>query len=216
MYDKYLHAYEKISLSSAGIVMGALLLVLHVLALAKPQATKAMLNGLSTNEKAARGLLTLDFVWLFLLILDVEWNPRCMKWYDFILLKLDVGRNPLCMNLYDFNGIRSILLIVCPVVWFVLYSRGKDLLFPRALGFFLLLACIVPMTAAFLKEPVSRLLIPCWCYPVLTVAMFWVGKPYLFRDWMEKYTASPRLYTISNAIGAVWGAAILLCAVCFW
>lgn len=197
MYDEYLHAYEKISLSSAGIVMGALLLVLHVLALAKPQATKAMLNGLSTNEKAARGLLTLDFVWLFLLILDAEWNP-------------------LCMNLYDFNGIRSILLIVCPVVWFVLYSRGKDLLFPRALGFFLLLACIVPMTAAFLKEPVSRLLIPCWCYPVLTVAMFWVGKPYLFRDWMEKYTASPRLYTISNAIGAVWGAAILLCAVCFW
>lgn len=197
MYDEYLHAYEKISLSSAGIVMGALLLVLHVLALTKPQATKAMLNGLSTNEKAARGLLTLDFVWLFLLILDAEWNP-------------------LCMNLYDFNGIRSILLIVCPVVWFVLYSRGKDLLFPRALGFFLLLACIVPMTAAFLKEPVSRLLIPCWCYPVLTVAMFWVGKPYLFRDWMEKYTASPRLYTISNAIGAVWGAAILLCAVCFW
>lgn len=197
MYDEYLHAYEKISLSSAGIVMGALLLVLHVLALAKPQATKAMLKGLSTNENAARGLLTLDFVWLFLLILEADWNP-------------------LCMNLYDFNGIRGYLLILCPVVWFVLYSRGKDLLFPRALGFFLLMACIVPLTAAFLKEPVSRLLIPCWCYPVLTVAMFWVGKPYLFRDWMEKYTASPRLYTISNAIGAAWGAAILLCAVCFW
>lgn len=197
MYDQYLHAYEKLSLSTAGIVMGALLLVLHALALAKPQATKAMLNGLSTNEKAARGLLTLDFVWLFLLLLDADWNP-------------------LCMNLFDFNNMRGYLLILCPIIWFVLYSRGKDLLFPRALGFFLLLACIVPLTAAFLKDPVSRLLIPCWCYPVLTVALFWVGKPYLFRDWMEKYTASPRLYTISNAIGAAWGAAILLCAVCFW
>ena len=197
MYDQYLHAYEKISLSTAGIVMGTLLLVLHALALAKPQATKAMLNGLSTNEKAARGLLTLDFVWLFLLLLDADWNP-------------------LCMNLFDFNNMRGYLLILCPIIWFVLYSRGKDLLFPRALGFFLLLACIVPLTAAFLKDPVSRLLIPCWCYPVLTVALFWVGKPYLFRDWMEKYTASPRLYTISNVIGAAWGAAILLCAVCFW
>ena len=197
MYDQYLHAYEKISLSTAGIVMGTLLLVLHALALAKPQATKTLLNGLSTNEKAARGLLTLDFLWLFLLLLDADWNP-------------------LCMNLFDFNNMRGYLLILCPIIWFVLYSRGKDLLFPRALGFFLLLACIVPLTAAFLKEPVSRLLIPCWCYPVLTVAMFWVGKPYLFRDWMEKYTASPRLYTISNAIGAAWGAAILLCAVCFW
>lgn len=197
MYDQYLHAYEKLSLSTAGIVMGALLLVLHALALAKPQATKAMLNGLSTNEKAARGLLTLDFAWLFLLILDADWNP-------------------LCMNLFDFNNMRPYLLIACSIIWFVLYSRGKELLFPRALGFFLLLACIVPLTAAFLKDPVSRLLIPCWCYPVLTVALFWVGKPYLFRDWMEKYTASPRLYTISNAIGAVWGAAILLCAVCFW
>lgn len=197
MYDQYLHAYEKISLSTAGIVMGTLLLVLHALALTKPQATKAILNGLSTNEKAARGLLTLDFLWLFLLLLDADWNP-------------------LCMNLFDFNNMRGYLLILCPIIWFVLYSRGKDLLFPRALGFFLLLACIVPLTAAFLKDPVSRLLIPCWCYPVLTVALFWVGKPYLFRDWMEKYTASPRLYTISNAIGAAWGAAILLCAVCFW
>lgn len=197
MYDQYLHAYEKLSLSTAGIVMGALLLVLHALALAKPQATKAMLNSLSTNEKAARGLLTLDFVWLFLLLLDADWNP-------------------LCMNLFDFNNMRGYLLILCPIIWFVLYSRGKDLLFPRALGFFLLLACIVPLTAAFLKDPVSRLLIPCWCYPVLTVALFWVGKPYLFRDWMEKYTASPRLYTIINVIGAAWGAAILLCAVCFW
>ncbi len=197
MYDQYLHAYEKLSLSTAGIIMGLVLLVLHGWALAKPEATKAALNSVSTNEKAARTLLTIDFVWLFLLLLDTEWNP-------------------LCMNLFDFNRTRGYLLILCPIVWFVLYSRGKDMLFPRALGFFLLLLAIVPLTAAFLKDPVTRLLIPCWCYPVLTVAMFWVGKPYLFRDWMSKYTACPRLYTISNAIGAVWGAAILICAVCFW
>ena len=75
---------------------------------------------------------------------------------------------------------------------------------------------LVPLTAAFLKDPVTRLLIPCWLYPVLTLGMFWVAKPYLFRDQMEKLTDCPRLYTVINGIGAAWGASILVCAIAFW
>lgn len=199
MYDEYLHAYEKISLGTAGVVMGLALVLLHVFALLKPDATKNALRQAATNTAAAQKLLVFDFVWIFLLLLDADWNP-------------------LAMNLFDFNKARSILLLLCPVICGVLlyYNRKRELLFPRALGLFLLLMALVPLTAAFLKDPVTRLLIPCWWYPVLTLAMFWVGKPYLFRDHMEALTARPLLYKVVNGIGAAWGAAILVCAVAFW
>ena len=195
----HLHAYEKLSLGTAGVVMGLLLLAMHVFALAKPETTKNTLRTVSVNKTAATYLLSFDFIWIFLLLLQTNWNP-------------------LWMNLFDFNGVRNLLLVLCPIVCGVLlnYNKKNELLFPRALGLFLLLLVLVPLTAAFLKDPVTRLLIPCWCYPVLTVAMFWVAKPYLFRDWMEKLAANNRAYTIINGIGAAWGAAILICALCFW
>ncbi len=196
MYDQYLHAYEKLPLGWAGLVMGLALIALHGYALLKPETTKAALSKAAENDEAGKVLLTVDFVWIFLLLLDVSWNP-------------------LRMNLFDFNFIRSFLIILCPVIWFILCSQKKSLLFPRALGLFLLLLAIVPLTAAFLKEPVTRLLIPIWWYPVLTVAMFWVGKPYLLRDWAAWYTARPAVYRYSNLFGLVYGAAVLICSF-FW
>ena len=68
MYDEYLHAYEKISLGTAGVLMGLALVLLHVLALLKPEATKNALRQAATNTSAAQKLLVLDFVWIFLLL----------------------------------------------------------------------------------------------------------------------------------------------------
>lgn len=197
MYDKVLHAYEKLPLGWAGLIMGLILIALHAYALLNPEATKQALSKAAENDKAGKVLLTVDFIWLFLLLLDVSWNP-------------------LRMNLFDFNAFRSILIILCPIVWFILYGQKKNLLFPRALGFFLLMAAIVPLTAAFLKAPVTRLLIPIWWYPVLTVAMFWVGKPYLFRDWAARYVTMPALYKYSNVFGLIYGIAVTTCAILFW
>lgn len=196
MYEQYLHAYEKLPLGVAGLVMGLVLIALHGYALLRSESTKSTLRELAENDKAGRVLLTVDFIWIFLLLLDVSWNP-------------------LRMNLFDFNSFRSILIILCPIIWFALYGQKKALIFPRALGLFLLLMAIVPLTAAFLQEPVTRLLIPIWWYPVLTVAMFWVGKPYLLRDWAAWYVAKPKLYTGSNLFGLFYGVAVVVCSF-FW
>jgi len=197
MYENVIHAYEKLPLGATGIVMGCVLLLLHLFALAKPAACRKYLAGLAVSEPAAQVLLTLDFAWVFLLLYDAEWNP-------------------LRMNLFDFEAARGVMLVCCPVVWFVLVTMVKENLFGRALGMFLLLLVMVPLSAAFLKDPVTRLLIPIWCYPVLTMAMFWVAKPYLFRDEMNALAARPKLFIILNAIGAVYSFAILLCAILFW
>lgn len=197
MIEDSIHLYEKLPLQGTGLVMGIVLLVLLLVAVLKPAQTMAMLEKIHDNAQAGKMLLGFDTVWVALLLLKADWNP-------------------LCMPLFEFEAARPMLLILCPVIWYILSTKGKELLFPRALGLFLLLTAIVPMSAAFLKEPMTRILIPLWWYPVLTIAMFWVAKPYLFRDEMAWLAKHPRLFRGTAVFGAVYGAAIILCALLFW
>lgn len=197
MYEQVIHLYEKLPLFETGLMMGIVLVLLHLLALLKPEAVKRALNTAHKAEKAGVILLGIDFAWVALLLWD---SPS----------------NPLRMPLFEFEGARGILLLLCPVIWFILATMVKENIFPRALGFFLLLMAIVPMSAAFLKEPITRLLIPLWWYPVLTAAMFWVAWPWTFRDSAAKFTACPRLFRATALFGTLYGAAIILCAILFW
>ena len=197
MYDQYIHAYEKISLSQAGLVMGTILIIIHLIALLCPRATRLFLQKAHDATLLGQTTLGIAMAWIMLLLLEQDWNP-------------------LTINLYEFNGIRGYLLLACPIVWFILSSMVKENLFPRALGLFLLLAVCVPLSAAFLKDPVTRLLIPIWCYPVLTAAMFLVAKPYLFRDAMAWLCNKPKLFITAAALGLIYGIAILTCAILYW
>ncbi len=197
MHEQFIHAYEQLSLFTAGIVMGLVLIALHLLALMQQDKCLQALTKAHQASKAGQVLLGIDFIWVALLLFDATWNP-------------------LRMDLFEFNNMRGILLILCPIIWFVMSSMCKENLLPRALGMFLLLMAIVPLSAAFLKEPITRLLIPIWWYPVLTVAMFWVAKPYLFRDWAAWLEAHPKVYRAGAWAGLVYGVLILFCAVLFW
>ena len=197
MYQSAIHLYEQLPLSITGIIMGVVLIAIHLAALRFPNLTLNMLTQAHKATKAGVFLLGVDFVWVALLLYKADWNP-------------------LCMPLFEFEGVRGILLILCPIIWFILSSMAKENLFPRALGMFLLLLAIVPLSAAFLKDPVTRILIPIWWYPVLTVAMFWVAKPYLFRDWANWLAKHPTLYRVAAAAGLVYASAILICALLFW
>ncbi len=197
MFDQHIHLYEKLPLAVTGIVMGLALILLHLPALLRTDATITLINRLHKAEKAGQALLAFNFLWLALLLFDSK-------------------SNPLRMELFEFERMRGILLMLCPAVWFVMASMVKENLFPRALGMFLIMAAIVPLSAAFLREPLTRLLIPIWWYPVLTIAMFWVAKPYLFRDWMARFTAHRSLVRTTAAFGLLYGVAMVICALLFW
>lgn len=152
MYEQSIHIYEKLPLCGTGVVMGVILILLHLYALLRPEAALRVLGNAHVAYRAGATLLGIDFLWIAALLFKADWNP-------------------LCMPLYEFDRTRGILLILCPIIWFVLSSMAKEHLFARALGLFLLLAALLPLSAAFLKDPVTRLLIPIWWYPVLTVAM---------------------------------------------
>lgn len=192
-----MHIYESLPLAPTGFVMGMTLMLLSLYVLLCPQKFRQQLASAHAKSSAATVLLGIDFIWVGLLLLKADWNT-------------------LCMPLFEFENFRGILLILCPVIWFIMSSMSKEQLFARALGMFLLLLAIVPMSAAFMKDPASRVLIPLWWYPVLTISMFWVAKPYLFRDWSGWLVQRPALISALAAGNFIYGLAICTCAGLFW
>lgn len=197
MVEQYIHLYEKLSLGTAGVCMGLALVLGHMVAAVYPQQTLRLAARACESSTAGKALLVLDFVWIALLLLDVPGNP-------------------LRMDLYDFSPARQFLLLACPVVCYIMCAHSGPNLFGRALGVFLLLLGIVPLSAAYLKEPETRILIPLWWYPVLACAIFWVPKPYLLRDWVAWLRLRPGLVRVLACAGAAYGAAVLICALLFW
>ena len=197
MFESSIHAYERLSLFSAGLTMGLVLVVLHLLVLFRPQVCKAAVAAAIESPRAGQVLLGVDALWFLLLLVGEGWNP-------------------LRMELFSFEQLRGLLVVLTPVVWLVFARMITENLFARALGLFLLMMAIVPMTAAFLKEPESRILIPLWWYPVITLSIFWVGKPFLFRDWFYALVARPRLCRVLNGCGLLYALALVVCAVLFW
>ena len=192
-----MHLYETLSLAPTGFTMGMVLMLLSLYVLVCPEHFRRQLASVHAKSSAGTVLLGIDILWVALLLFKADWNP-------------------LCMPLFEFEFSRGLLLILCPIIWFVLSSMAKEQLFARALGMFLLLMAIVPMSAAFLQDPATSILIPLWWYPVLTVAMFWVGKPYLFRDWMNWLVKRPALISGIAVFNFVYGLAICTCAGLFW
>lgn len=197
MVDQYIHLYEKIGLFPAGLCMGLVLVVVHLAAALWPRGVLRLLSGANASTRCGQALLTLDFLWIALLLWD---NPA----------------NPLRMDLFDFNFARGCLLIACPIVCFVLCAYSQQNLLGRALGLFLLLLGIVPLSAAYLKDPATRLLIPIWWYPVLTYAILLVPMPWLLRDTLSALAARPGLTRVLALAGLIYGVAILTCAFLYW
>ena len=197
MFDLPIHVYERIPLSSAGVVMGLVLLLVHLAAVAYPGQVAGLLALACRDVRFAKALLVVDCAWAALLLWD---SPS----------------NPLMISLYDFEGIRTILLFICLAVCAVLYKYPTPNLFGRVAGAFLLLAAALPLSASYMREETLRELIPLWWYPVLTVAIVLVVKPYLLRDaaeWMEKHLCAVRILSVA---GALYALLLLVCASIFY
>lgn len=199
-YTSFEHPYEMIPLHVAGYILGSVLLLGHLFALVKRQQTQAFLLASPRNHLLAQILLAVGLFWFFLLV-----APQGLG----IL-------SSLCVDLAEFEGIRWLLQLACPVFLVLMITQVKNLLFPRALGLFGLMVASPLLFAAYLKDPVTRLLIPVWCYIVIFLSLLWIGKPYLYRDMVNKICSKPSWWTPLCLGGMAYGAAILLCAILWW
>lgn len=194
------HPYEMIPLDIAGYVLGILLLVGHLYALIKGAQVRAFLQASPRNHGLAQLLLCVGVAWFFMLV-----APQGLGIFS-----------SLRVSLAEFEDSRWILQLACPVLLVLMITQVKNLLFPRALGIFLLMVVAPFLSAAYLKDPVTRLLIPIWAYVLIILSLVWIAKPYIYRNMVQWLCERPKLWAPLCVGGILYGLAIFVCAMLWW
>lgn len=195
-----MHPYQLLSLFSTGLVLAFILIGVHVLMLLKPVESQLFLKNFPRNQMLGQILLGIGLAWFWLLI-----APSSMG-------KLGA----LAMDLGEFNSAKGILRILVPIALVLVSMSVRDFLAVRALGLLGLMAAAPLLGAAFLKDPTSRLLVPIYAYGMLTVSLYFVGMPYLFRDAVTWVTADQKRWNFLVKAGIAYGGLVLVCALAFW
>jgi hypothetical protein len=194
------HPYEQIPLFTAGILLALWLIGSHTLMLAKPLLVQGWLKKFPRNPLAGQIVLGIALGWFWLLI-----APEGLG--KLSALRMDLG---------EFNNAKPILQVLVPAALIAVCISVRDFLAVRALGLLGLMFAAPLLEAAFLKDPSSRLLVPIYAYSMLTISLFFVGMPYLFRDAVTWVTASNGRWRAFSLTGLAYGMATLVCAFMFW
>lgn len=179
-----------IQLQAAGLLAGAFLLVVHLIAIAKPAASKDWLKKFPRSRFFGTVLIAAAVIWSFLL-----------------LSKMDMG---------EFARLRNILMIGVVVGGFLAWRYVEEFLAVRALGMLALLAAEPLLGAAYQRPEVTRLFLVVLCYGWIVLGLFWVGIPWVLRNQIAWVTAQPQRYQLAAWAGAAYGAVLLVCAAFFW
>lgn len=195
-----MHLYERLSLFSVGLILGFALIAVHVFMLARPQLAQGFLKSFPRNAVLGQILLGLGLAWFWLLVAPASMGTL----------------GAMAMDLGEFNNAKPLLRILIPITMVLVVISVRDFLAVRALGVLGLLAAAPLLESAFLKDPITRLLVPIYAYGLLTASLFWVGMPYLFRDAVNWVTAESKRWNAMVLGGLAYGVALVICALAFW
>jgi hypothetical protein len=172
------------SLHTMGLVAGAILVLLSLLAIFLPVQT--FLPRFPRSRAAGAALLTIDLIWSFWLLATMEMG--------------------------EFSGFRRPLLIVLPIGFFLVLRFVDEFLAVRALGILCLLAAEPLLDAAFLQPQTSRLFLTLLAYLMIIAGLIWVTMPYLLRDQLNWSLQQIGRWRFLSGISLALGVAILVCA----
>jgi len=175
-----------LSLQTVGLLLGALLVVGHAIALLHAQGIQQLLRAFPRSRGAGVVLLTLAAVWAFGLVAQI-----------------DLG---------EFSNYRPVFLGLIVVGYGLTLVFVPEFLAVRALGMLCLLAAEPLLEVAFQRPETSRLLLTVLAYLWAVLGIFWVGKPYLLRDQIAWLCAGKGRWIAAALGGVVYGAALLAAA----
>jgi len=175
-----------LSLQTVGLIVGALLVAAHLIALLHGGGVRELLARFPRSRAAGVVLLTIAAVWAFVLV-----------------ARIDLG---------EFTPYRPGFLMIIAAGYFLTLVFVPEFLAVRALGMLCLLAAEPLLEAAFLRPETSRLLLPVLAYVWIILGIFWIGKPYLLRDQIAWLSASKTRWSVAALGGIVYGTAILAAA----
>jgi len=192
LYDYLYHLAPAggIPLKGTGIVVALALILAHVWALKNTAKTQAFLKAFPRTYKWGVILLTIDFLW-----------------GEFALANMDMG---------EFYTMRDKFMFIVAGGYVAVLIYVKEFLAVRALGSLMLLVAGPVLTAAFLQPPVSRLLLPIIAYVWIIVGMFFIGMPFLMRDWVNALLAKPQRWNLAVYGGIAYGIVLLAAAILFY
>ncbi len=183
----YKALYENLSLQTAGIVVGLVVILIHALALFKGPVAMEKLKTVPRSQNLGTIFLTIDFIWAWVVASSME--------------------------LGDFERLRWLALFSVPVIYVAMLFWVNDYLGARAIGIFLLLAPCPALDAAFLKATDARVVLSILCYVWITLGLFWIGMPYTMRDQIAWVTRTAGRFKGFAAAGLAYG--VLLTVIAF-
>lgn len=172
----------QLSLHTAGVIVGAFLVVVGILGLLKPSFAQVA-KQFPRSRVAGVVLLTI-----------------CLAWTMWLLATIQMG---------EFAGFRRPLLIALPVGYVLALFFVDEFLAVRALGILCLLAAEPLLDAAFLRYERSRLLVTVFAYLLIVAGLFWVAIPYVLRDQINWGARSVSRWRFLHAIALIYGGVIL-------
>ncbi|MEN8694401.1 MAG: hypothetical protein ABF334_06310 [Akkermansiaceae bacterium] len=197
------HPYQEIPLSSAGMVLGAVLTAVYAVMLFKAESTKAWAQKLPRNHQAGIWSMSIGMIWFWLLV-----APDLRGTFSFL--------GKLSMDFADFEPVKPYLQIAVPLACVGMITYVREFLFVRGLGLTLLMAAAPLLYAADFEIAPLRLLIPIVAYVMIIKGLYFVGMPYLFRDGVNWLTANDGRWKAAAITGLVLGLLILGCSFTIW
>jgi len=179
-----------VDLRTVGLVVGAVLLLAHLFAIARQGGVQKWLQAFPRSRPIGTVLIAIAGIWSF-----------------FLILNMDLG---------EFGGLRRFMLIAIAAGTYLSWKYMDEFLAVRALGMLALLAAEPILGAAFLRPETSRLLVVVLAYAWIILGLFWVGMPWLMRDQIAWLTSHRARFQAAAWGGVVYGAAILTAAALVW
>ena len=179
-----------LTLQTAGLVTGAVLLVAHFMALRHAGESRRWLKQFPRSRAMGTLLIALATIWSFLLI----WG----------------------MDLGEFARLRNVMLGAIVAGAILAWIYVEEFLAVRAIGMLALLAAEPLLEAAFMRHETTRLLLVLLAYVWIINGLFWVGMPWLMRDQIAWLTAKTPRYRAAAWVGLLYSVALIVCAVFLW
>ncbi len=192
LYDYLYHQAPTggIPLKGTGIVVALALILAHGWALKNTAKTQAFLKAFPRTFKWGAILLTIDFIWS-----------------AFALANMDMG---------EFFHLRRTFIMIVAGGYAAVLIYVKEFLAVRALGSLMLLVAGPVLTAAFLQPQTSRLLLPILAYGWIIVGMFFIGMPFLMRDWVNWVIDKPQRWKLATYSSIAYGGLLLAASILFY
>lgn len=173
-------------LSIIALLLGFAIAIKHLLALLAPALLKAFLQRFPRSHFWGKLLFMIALIGAFFLVLTTD------------LGEFSSLRRPILLSVIVGGGLFG---------WLV-----PDFLSIRSLGCIALLAARPLLETTFLQSGLLPLLLSLLAYAWVIIALFCVGMPYLFRNFVTWITASAQtpLWNLLSWVGLLYGIVLFL------